>query len=456
MEFDIDFEEAILSRCLSDQNFLKKAAPLMEAHHLGTRQHAWVWKTIKYIWDSYREKPNSKLIIMRAKHDFSKDEELKIHLELIRKISRKKDAAAAASLGELELFVRAVNAQRVLEESAKFLEKGKIEKAWEVLNRASREDVKPKNYTTIKWIEEFDERQLERKFRAENPGAIARIPTGFKCLDSLLGGGLEVSELGLVLGTTGKGKSIMLANLTYWSAANGYPTVYFTMEMPAKQIAQRLDSRWSSYEYSKFKRYDFKPSELRRIEARKKYAVKKFSEKIIIIESPVRKTTVADLERILDDLSDDYGFVPKLIVVDSGDHMAASRRYESYRLEQADVYWNLSRLAQQGYGVWSSVQAGKEYAKQLAHAEAASESYDKSRIASLVISLNTPEKESKSRSTKITSGESEDDEDEIPCVEGKYMEILVGKYRDGEDKVKIPVDAQFARMAIKELEEGGD
>lgn len=451
MKFDIKFEETILSRCLRDQAYLKKAAPLLEAHHFGTSQHSWLWKSIKHIWDQFREKPNGRLLVMMAKHDFPKREDLKAQLELIKKIIQTKPKAANATLAELEIFVRAVNAQRVLEEAAKELEKEHVDKAWEILNRASRQDVKPRNYQLVKWIEGFDERQSERKFRAEHPEAFVRVPTGFKQLDVILGGGVELGELGLVMATTGKGKSIMLCNLAYWGSAMGYPTVYFTMEMSARQIAQRLDSRWTQFDYNKFKNFAFKPSELRRIDTRKKSAVKRFTDKLFIVETPVRKTTILDLERALDDLSDDYGFVPQLIVVDSGDHMTATRKYESYRLEQADVYWHLAWLSQQGYAVWSSVQAGKEYANVVAHAEAASESYDKSRIASIVISLNTPKK--KSRSTRITTDENDGDDDDIEhIVDGKYMEMFLGKYRDGEDKISIPVDAQFAKMYIKELE----
>jgi replicative DNA helicase len=450
MKFDIDFEETILSKCLRDQNFLKKAAPLLEAYHFGSPQHSWVWKTIKHIWDTFREKPNGKLIVMRAKHDFAKPEDLKVHLQLIKKIGKKKPKAALATLAELEQFVRAVNAQRVLEEAAKELEKEHVDKAWEILNKASRQDIKPRDYRVVRWIEEFEDRQRERKFNAEHPEAIARVPTGFKQLDNVLGGGVEMGEFGLVLGTTGKGKSILLCNLAYWGAAAGFPTVYFTLEMSARQIAQRMDSRWTQYEYNKFKRFDFKPSELRRMTKKTAYASKRFGNNLVVVETPVRKTTIADLERAIDDLHDDLGFNPKLIVVDSGDHMSSVKRYESYRLEQADVYWNLAWLADQGYAVWSSVQAGKEYAKQIAHAEAASESYDKARIADVAISINTPEK--KSRSTRVTTDEDEEEGEEEPLVDGKYMELFVGKYRDGEDKIKIPVDAQFARMYIKELE----
>lgn len=450
MKFDINFEETILSKCIKDQAFLKKAAPLLEAHHFGTRQHSWIWKSVKYVWNTYREKSNIKLLVMMAKHDFTKSEDLEIHLKLIKKIVKKKAESPLATLSELQTFVRSVNAQKVLEEAATELEKENIDKVWNVLNKASRRDVKPKNYTVVRWIEEFEDRQRERKFKAENPDLVVRIPTGFKALDSLLAGGLEIGELGLVVGTTGKGKSILLNNLGYWSAASGFPTLYITLEMTAQKVAQRMDSRWSKYNFNQFKTYDFKPSELRMLNNKIKYAKKRFSDKLMIVETPVRKTTIDDIERILDDVNDDYGFAPKMIIVDSGDHMSSARRYESYRLEQADVYWHLSWLSQQGYVVWSSVQAGKEHAKSIADAEAVSESYDKSRIASLVISINQPEK--KSRKTKITTDDDEEiDEDEIRVVDGKYMKLHVGKYRDGEDKVSIPVDAIFAKSYIKEI-----
>ena len=453
MKFDINFEETILSKCIKDQAFLKKAAPLLESHHFGTRQHSWIWKSIKHIWDTYREKPNGKLLIMRAKHDFIKPEDLEIHLKLLKKILKKKTKSAYATLGELETFVRSVNAQKVLEDAATQLEKENVEKVWEILNRASRQDIKPKNYNVVRWIEEFEDRQRERKFRADNPGSVIRVPTGFKTLDNLLGGGLEAGELGLVLGTTGKGKSFVLGNLAFWSAAVGYPTLYITLEMSSQKVAQRLDARWSKYTYNQFKTYDFKPSELRKLKSRTKYALKRFANKLMIVETPVRKTTINDIERILDDLNDDYGFIPKTIVVDSGDHMSSTRRYETYRLEQADVYWHLSWLSQQGHVVWSAVQAGKEYAKKLADAEASSESYDKSRIASLAMSINFPEKES--RRTKISTDDDDDEdetEDEIFVVDGKYMELYVSKCRDSEDKVRIPVDAMYAKGYIKEIE----
>lgn len=103
-----------------------------------------------------------------------------------------------------------------------------------------------------------------------------------------------------------------------------------------------------------------------------------------------------------------------------------------------------------GFACWSSTQAGKSYAKGVADAEAVSEAYDKARIADVIFSLNAPDK--KNRSTMVTSDDDDDDDDEAIAT-GRYLELYVGKNRDGEDKVTIPMDAQFSRMFINELEE---
>jgi len=451
LSFDIDFEEVILSRCIRDQVFLKKAAPLLEAHHFGTAAHSWVWKTVKDIWETYHEKPNGKILVAKVKSGFTKEKDQEVHLELVRKIARKKATTAHASLAQMEEFVRYVNAQRVLEEAAKELVKNNVEKTWEILNKASRQDVKPRDYQIEQWIENFKKRQEDRLYRKENPDASPRIPTGFKRFDTILGGGIGVKELGLVMATTGRGKSITLCNLAYWAAAQGFPTVYFTLEMSKDHIAQRMDSRWTMHEYNKFKTFDFTANELRNVDKKYGHALKQFSNKLMIIETPVRKTTVPDLVRCLDDLKEDFEFFPKLVVVDSGDHMSASRRYESYRLDQADVFWGLSWMAQDGgFACWSSTQAGKQYAKEKAGAEAVSEAYDKARIADLIFSLNAPEK--KNRSAMVVDEDEDEDEDDESIATGRYLELYIGKNRDGEDKVTIPMNAEFARMYINELE----
>ena len=458
MEFDKEFEESVLAQVLRDTAYLKRAARILDAHHFISPQHGWVWTVVRDIWDKYRERTTVKLILVRARADFTDDDDRAPYVELVRKLFQKRVKAAAATLDELSKFVRTVNAQLAMESAAKDLERGRLDEVYETLRTVSRRELKPKDYTLIKWIEEFDERQRERKYRKEHPGEFVRIQTGFKRLDKIIGG-IELGELGLVLATTGKGKSIMLNQFAYAAVKFKYPVVYFALEMPARQVAMRQDARWLGILYDKFKEYNFGPSELRTIKKRLKRIHDKWKQKLRIISMPLRKCNVNSIRDALDDLYQEEKFRPQMLLIDSGDHMQGTGRFESYRLEQASIYWDLKTLAEEdGYGIWSSTHAGREYAETVATAEATGESYDKARIADIVCSLNMPKK--RSRSTKI---EFDDEGEVVRTVEPSSVtvvapgapvkiELYLAKYRDGASRVTIPMEADFAKILITELE----
>jgi hypothetical protein len=213
--------------------------------------------------------------------------------------------------------------------------------------------------------------------------------------------------------------------------------------------------------YDRFKLFDFSKPEVEKIDKRLKAVHKKYSNLLHIVELPLRRATIETVRSVLEDLKAEYDFTPKLICLDSADHLRGVGKFEGVRLEQTEVYWDCAALAQEGYAVWTSTHAGREWAEKVAEAEAAGESYDKARIADIVLTLNTPKK--KTRTTRVTT---DDDDDEAkPATpkpsagstpKGKYVELYLAKYRDGDSKLTIPLDAQFSRMYIRELEEGDD
>jgi len=450
MEFDKTFEEAVLASAMSDALYLKRAARILDAHHFNTPQHSWVWDACKHCWDTYRERPTKKLLLHKARADFDKEEKRDPYTDLIRRLSKKKSVAGRATLEELSKFVRTVNAQIAMEAAAIDLEKGNVDKVYQGLKALSSQDLRPREYSRIKWIEEFDERQRERKYMKEHPDEYKRIPSGFKRLDGIMGG-LEIGELGLILATTGQGKSIMLNNLGYNANKHGFTAAIFALEMPARQVAARQDALWQGIPYKKFKDFDFLPSELKVIKSRKKKMEKQFKGKLQIASFPLGKCDVQMIRGALDDWYQEDKFRPDMLLIDSGDHMRGMGRFESYRLEQASVYRDLKALAEEdGYAIWSSTHAGREWAKSTATAEATGESYDKARLSDVVISLNTPE--SSTRSTKVML-EGEDEDRTAGLAAGKVIEMHLAKYRDGDSKLTIPLDADFSRMVYHELKE---
>ncbi len=463
-EFDVEFENDILSCALKDEPFLKRAVRICDVHHFSNREQSWIWKVISETWQSFGERATSRLVLSRAEDEFKEPEKRKPYIALAVKLFKAKPTAPKAALDELSKFVRQVNLQITLEEAAKHLEKGSLDEAEASMYKGTRSVGRERNYTHIDWWADFESRQASRKHEKEHPEEFTVIPTGIKQLDKALSGGARKGEVCLIMGTTGRGKSVLLNNVAHASIARSFSCVYFALEMPARQVATRADARWSGLKYDQFKGFDFKPSELRELHDRRKRGSKRFKDMFHIISMPVKSADIRTLKAALDDLRDEFGFIPQCVCVDSGDHMrSVDRTLDQYRLQQAEVYWSLKQMAEEdGYVLWSTVHAGREWAHQIATSEATSESYDKARIADLIVSLNDPNAKPGRRKKVILSDDDDDEEpEEIKTSEAKdttlrRMELYLAKYRDGVSKLKIDLDADFSRMLLKEADDKGD
>jgi replicative DNA helicase len=373
----------------------------------------------------------------------------------MRKIVRRKPEAPKSSLDELGRYVKFVTIQTAMEEAAKQLEKEETDKAYKALTKIIRIDSKPKIHTIVKWIEEFGARQEMRRHRREHPEEYRFIPTGFKKLD-MITGGIQPGELGIVMAMTGVGKSIGLTNICYSALKAKNSVAYFNLEMGAAQVASRLDARWLGMSYRMMKHYGFTPEELRAIDKKLEHAAKVFKAKLRIISLPVRSCTTETLLHILEDMKDEEGFDPDMVIVDSADHMKSVTKYDQLRIEQAEIYWMLKGFAEEyTKAVWSSTQAGRNAKGRRVVAEDTSEAYDKARIADLIITLNEPEETTRStRESDVDGGGGESEVVEKRMADGaKRLELYLAKYRDGESKITIQLEADLDRMFIHDLED---
>ncbi len=67
-----------------------------------------------------------------------------------------------------------------------------------------------------------------------------KIPTGLPTLDTNMRGGLSIGELGMVIGPTGRGKSIVLVNLAAQALREGKNVVYVTFELFEHEVLLRF------------------------------------------------------------------------------------------------------------------------------------------------------------------------------------------------------------------------
>lgn len=98
-------------------------------------------------------------------------------------------------------------------------------------------------------IVEFEKQQI-------SPDAIHAIPTPWWDVNGILGGGLQRGRLYIVGARPGDGKSLSTGNMAQYAAANDFPTVMFSMEMPAVEVAGRLVSDGAEVDMGEINRRD--------------------------------------------------------------------------------------------------------------------------------------------------------------------------------------------------------
>lgn len=74
--------------------------------------------------------------------------------------------------------------------------------------------------------------------KRENPDPFTGVPTGMREFDRIMCG-LRPGTMNVIAARPGVGKSAMAANIARNAALNGYPVLFFSMEMPAKKVISR-------------------------------------------------------------------------------------------------------------------------------------------------------------------------------------------------------------------------
>lgn len=451
--FDQAFEDEIIAQCLRDPDYMNKAADVIDAHHFSTEQHSWIWKVCKSTWLDHGERATPRILLNEARSEFPDDDERAAALELATKLVRFKPTSPKAALGALEAFVRFVKLQTAGEEMARKLEKGDVDGAYEAIGSVVRLDARPSGFEVCDFIGGFGHRLKMSKLKRDNPDLYPVITTGLKKVDAIIDG-IRQEELGIVLATTGRGKSIMMVHLGYNALKRhrGLGIVHFSYEMHHSQVAMRYDARWTGLLHRKFKVFDFTEDELKSIVQRMRKIKAQWNNRLKIVSAPVRSSTLAQTRRMVVELQDTMEHPIKLIIMDSPDHLMPDRIYKEggKRHERADTYWGVKAWAEEDdLSIWGSTQAGKQAADRIAKSEDTSEAYETARIASIVMSLNSPTKHTRA-TPKVEVGEDATDDGSIVLTSAAALELFLTKYRDGEGQIRIPLETDLARMLIKD------
>lgn len=196
---------------------------------------------------------------------------------------------------------------------------------------------------------DFEKRLADRQIQDE----IRRLSTGIPELDALMYGGLKNKQMGLVVGGSGRGKSIFLEWLARVGVLMGQQVVYYTLELSHEDIAERFDSLFCH----------IKPQELKSMNDQvykelHQYAAK-FGNNLIIKEYPEDEASINTIKAHYKQLAA-IGVKPGLVIIDYLDLMKPHRVYKDVNQEQAAVAKACRGMSKTfNTRVWSALQLNR-------------------------------------------------------------------------------------------------
>jgi replicative DNA helicase len=153
-----------------------------------------------------------------------------------------------------------------------------------------------------------------------------KIPTGIPDLDAMTFGGMKNGQMGLIVGGTGRGKSIFLQWLARTALLLNKKVVYFTFELGKLDIADRMDSMFSKVKPQELNDHQEQViKEITRLQTT-------YGKSLIIQHYPADTATIHTLKDCYRNLSQS-GIAPDLVIIDYLDLMKPHREYSSEHAE---------------------------------------------------------------------------------------------------------------------------
>lgn len=253
------------------------------------------------------------------------------------------------------------------------------------------------------------------------------IPTGIRHVDDTIGGGLGRGCLGTVISPTGIGKTTFLASV---GGSNLMTTaklcvVHISMEMSADDVARKYDDRiLGSVSYVRSRTPD-------RLEELLLSRIRRFCHGTLFIKQySTRSAGVTDFRNYLD-LLRAHGYHPDLVLVDYADIVEAESRKGEVRHEQAGIYEDLRKMAQDyNCAVWTASQVNRSGVQKMTHQLSdIAESFEKIAIVDVGLTLSQGREEN---------------------IEQRCR-IFVAKCRSQRDRVVVECEIRRDRALIRSI-----
>jgi len=429
-----DFGESIQSKIvallLRDTSFATRTAGLIKPEYFESEVSASLVAVGLDHFQRYKEAPGTSIahVVKRA------FEGKKIRSDLLPEVKDYLRTVVTTPIGDREMiideianFARNRAVERAILESAELVGKKDYAKIQKLMSEALAVGAGQEGASYDYWAE-IENRTQERKELMSGARKRDGIPTGIEDFDKLLyHHGWGRKELSVMMGPPKGGKSMSLGDFGKMASLAGKNVIYFSCEVSAKIIADRVDASVSDM---LIKLVGTTPYA---VEAAVKAARAK-SGVYAIEEYASGSLKPSEIRRVLDRYRA-RGVLFDLIVVDYGDIMAPEFRSKEERENLRTIFVDLRGIAfDYNAAVLTATQTNRDGAKaSVAKMTDVAEDFNKVRTADVVISINSTEPERLAGECRLYFAASRNTEDgyilRIKCDRGKmqFLKGVIGK-----------------------------
>ena len=406
------FQEGLVQLIFEDRPFADQITEVLDTQFLELEYlRTFVSKVIDYR-NKYGTHPSVEAMITILRTEMDGDDEVlqnqvreyfaRIHTREMSDIEYIKETSLD--------FCKKQNLKEAMMKSVGLLQNCSFDEISTVINEALK--LGSDNNFGYDYLADFEER-FKVKHRAP-------VTTGWKEIDTITGGGLGKSELGVVIAPTGAGKSMALVHLGAQAIKEGKTVVHYTLELQDTIIGTRYDSCITGYPLSDIRNFKEDIYE----------EIKQLDGSLIVKEYPTKSASTNTIRSHLSRLIK-RDIKPGLIIVDYADLLKPVIVRKEKRNELESIYEELRALSPEFQcPIWTASQTNRSGLNaEVITMEQISEAFNKCFVADFIFSISRT----------------------IEDKQNNQGKIFIAKNRNGPDGIIYPIFMDTSNVKIQIL-----
>tara|TARA_R110000824_G_scaffold30595_1_gene100478 strand:- start:614 stop:1984 length:1371 start_codon:yes stop_codon:yes gene_type:complete len=406
------FQEGLVQLIFEDRPFADQITEVLDIQFIELEYLRLFATLIVDYREKYETHPSVDIMLVLLRTEMDNEDEVvqsqtreyfaKIHTKELTDIKYIKETALD--------FCRKQNLKEAMMESVGLLQKCSFDEISTVINNALK--LGSDNNFGYDYLKDFEARFVP-KYRKP-------VTTGWPEIDTITGGGLGKSELGVVIAPTGAGKSMALVHLGTQAIKEGKTVVHYTLELQDTVVASRYDSCLTGYPLSDIINFKEEIYE----------AIGDVDGSLIVKEYPTKSATTNTVRSHLSRLIK-RGIKPGLVIVDYADLLKPVIVRKEKRNELESIYEDLRGLSTEfKCPIWTASQTNRSgLSAEVITMEQISEAFNKCFVADFIFSISRT----------------------IEDKQNNQGKMFIAKNRNGPDGIIYPIFMDTSNVKIRIL-----